>query len=116
MQEVEKGINLTTKQQIQEKLEKAYALYPQEHDRIKNVAQKIFEMDRWITQKAFESAIQKVIDAKTPSDAKRQIDSLEHIVVTSTSFTFLNKVDKILKRYLDIPIKILLIISVFFYC
>lgn len=105
---------MMAEQQLVQKLEKVYARYPQEQARLEEIARRILEMNRWLVKKAFENSLQKIIDAKTQSEAKRQIDSLEHILVTSKGFSFLIKIDSHLKKYLNIAIKVLLVIAVIF--
>lgn len=105
-----KGFDLTAIERIQEKLEKIYALHPQERARIEKVVEIIFEMDRWIVYKTFENTLQKIVDAKTPSETKRMIDGLS--LFASPIFGRMAKMDKSAKRYSKVQIKLLVIIAV----
>ena len=107
-------MKVTTKKELEQKLETVYARYPEERARIKEVTQRALDMNQWLVYKAFEKALQKIIDAETPSEAKRQIDSLERVLVTSPTFTSLIKIDKYSKKYLNLAIKVLLVIVVIF--
>ena len=103
---------MTENQKTQQKLEEVYALYSEERGRIEEISRKVTEMDRSMVTKAFDHALQKIIDAKTPSEAKRHIDTLEYILVASPGFTSIRKLDKSLKGFFGKFIKVSFVIGV----
>jgi hypothetical protein len=107
------GVNgMADSQEMQQKLDKVIARYPKEQDRIGEVARKITEMDRAMVTKAFEHALEKIIDAKTPLEAKSHINTLDQNLISSSGFSSIGKLDKRLRPFFETLIKVFFAIGI----
>lgn len=81
-------------QGLRDELEKACSLYPTEQERIERAARSAFELDSPLMHKALERALRAIVEARTPSQAMKQIDSMERVLVTSPGFAWLRRMDE----------------------
>ena len=78
---------------LDELLERACSLHPAERARLEEAAASLHEIGHPLLERAFERALWKVLEARTPAEASRRIDVLERVLLTSPGFALLRRAD-----------------------